>query len=93
MHTELQRLVAAGLSPQEALDSATLRPAEFFSIENKLGRIRPGYTADLILLSANPLENIGNTRAVELVLKGGEVVNRQQLHQRLSQSPLTEDET
>ncbi len=93
LHTELERLVAAGLSPQEALDSATLRPAEFFSIEDKLGRIRPGYTADLILLSANPLENIGNTRAVELVLKGGKVVNRQQLHQRLSESELIADET
>ena len=93
LHTELQRLVAAGLSPQEALDSATLRPAEFFSIEDKLGLIRPGYTADLILLSANPLENIGNTRAVELVLKGGKVVNRQQLHQRLSESELIADET
>ena len=93
LHTELQRLVAAGLSPQEALDSATLRPAEFFSIEDKFGLIRPGYTADLILLSANPLENIGNTRAVELVLKGGKVVNRQQLHQRLSESELIADET
>jgi len=93
LHTELQRLVAAGLSPQEALDSATLRPAEFFSIEDKLGLIPPGYTADLILLSANPLENIGNTRAVELVLKGGKVVNRQQLHQRLSESELIADET
>ena len=71
LHTELERLVAAGLSPQEALDSATLRPAEFFSIEDKLGRIRPGYTADLVLLSKSPLDNIGNTRAVELVLKGG----------------------
>ena len=91
LHTELERLVGAGLSPQEALDSATLRPAEFFSIEDKLGRIRPGYTADLVLLSENPLENIGNTRAVELVLKGGEVVDRPQLHQRLSQSLLIAD--
>ena len=93
LHTELERLVAAGLSRQEALDSATLRPAEFFSIDDKLGRIRPGYTADLVLLSESPLENIGNTRAVELVLKGGEVVDRQQLHQRLSQSSLIADET
>ena len=93
LHTELERLVAAGLNPQEALDSATLRPAEFFSVDGKLGRIRPGYTADLVLLSENPLENIVNTRAVELVLKGGEVVDRQKLHQRLSQSPLIADET
>ena len=85
--------MAAGLSPQEALDSATVRPAEFFSIDDKQGRIRPGYTADLVLLSENPLENIGNTRAVELVLKEGEVVDRQKLHQWLSQSPLIADET
>ena len=93
LHTELERLVSAGLSPQEALDSATLRPAEFFSIDDKLGRIRSGYTADLVLLSENPLENIGNTRTVELVLKGGEVVDRQQFYQRLSQSSLITDET
>lgn len=93
LHTELERLVAAGLSPQEALDSATLRPAEFFSIDDTLGRIRPGYTADLLLLSENPIENIGNTRAVEFVVKGGEVVDRQQLHQRLSQPQQIDDET
>ena len=93
LHTELERLVVAGLSAQEALDSATLRPAEFFSIEDQLGRVRPGYKADLVLLSKNPLENIGNTRAVELVLKEGEVVDRQQLRDRLSQSPLSADET
>ena len=93
LHTELERLVAAGLSPQQALDSATLRPAEFFSIDDEIGRIRPGYTADLVLLSKNPLESIGNTRAVELVLKEGEVVDRQKLHQRLSQSPSIADET
>jgi hypothetical protein len=93
LHIELERLVAAGLSPQEALDSATLRPAEFFSIDDQLGRIRPGYTADLVLLSENPIENIGNTRAVEFVVKGGEVVDRQQLHQRLSQPQQIDDET
>lgn len=93
LHTELERLVVAGLSPQEALDSATLRPAEFFSIDDQLGRIRPGFTADLVLLSQSPLENIGNTRAVELVLKGGEVVDRQQLYKRLYHSPLIADET
>ena len=93
LHTELERLVVAGLSAQEALDSATLRPAEFFSIEDQLGRVRPGYKADLVLLSKNPLENIGHTRAVELVLKEGEVVDRQQLRERLSKSPLIADET
>ena len=93
LHTELERSVAAGLSPQQALDSATLRPAQFFSIDDRLGRVRPGYTADLVLLSKSPLDNIGNTRAVELVLKGGEIVDRQQLRHRLSESPLIADET
>ena len=93
LHTELERLVAAGLSPQHALDSATLRPAEFFSINDKLGHIRPGYAADLVLLLKSPLENIGNTRTVELVLKDGEIIDRHQLRQRLSQSTLIADET
>ena len=71
LHDELDLLVRAGLSPREALRSAIVRPAEFFGLENELGRIAAGHRADLVLLSANPLENIANTRRIEGVVSRG----------------------
>ena len=71
LHDELDLLVRAGLSPREALRSATVRPAEFFNLENELGRIASGYRADLVLLSANPLKDIANTRRIEGVVSRG----------------------
>ncbi len=74
LHTELERLVAAGLSPSEALRAATQRPAEFLGRETQTGQIAVGMDADLVLLGANPLEAIANTREVELVILRGEIV-------------------
>ena len=74
LHTELERLVEAGLSPLEALAAATVRPAEFFGISNTIGQIAPEQIADLVLLDANPLENISNTRSVRTVISRGRVV-------------------
>jgi len=71
LHDELDLLVRAGLSPREALRAATVRPAEFFKLENELGRIQSGYRADLVLLSANPLTDIANTRRIEGVVSRG----------------------
>ena len=64
-------LVRAGLSPRDALGSATVRPAEFFGLEGEMGRVEPGYRADLVLLSANPLEDIGNARLIQGVVSKG----------------------
>ena len=74
LHTELERLVDAGLSPIEAIESATVRPAEFFSLEDEMGSIRIGQRADLVLLDANPLEDIANTRSIHKVVSKGVVV-------------------
>jgi hypothetical protein len=71
LHDEMDMLVRAGLSPQEALRSATLRPAEFFGLENEMGRVAEGQRADLVLLTANPLENIANTRTIQAVVSRG----------------------
>ena len=75
LHNELAFLVRAGLTPLEALKSATIRPAEFLNLENKMGTIEVGKVADLVLLSANPLEDIGNTRKIELVISKGNLIN------------------
>jgi hypothetical protein len=74
LHTELERLVEAGLSPMEALRAATIRPAEFLGLENSYGRIQPGYVADLVVLGNNPLDDIRHSRAIELVVSRGQRV-------------------
>ncbi len=80
LHTELERLVVAGLSPFDAIGAATLRPAEFFSLQNEMGAIEVGQRADLVLLNANPLENISNTRDIALVVSKGRLVSRNDLN-------------
>ena len=80
LHDELELLVVAGFSPQEALRSATLNPALFLGKEKELGTVEKGKIADLVLLDANPLENISNTRKIAAV-----VVNGQYLPQELLQ--------
>lgn len=85
LHLEMEMLVRAGLTPQEALASATLRPAEFFGLEGEMGSIEVGKSSDLVLLNANPLENIENTQQIESVIIRGEVLTRAQLDQLLEQ--------
>ena len=68
---ELEFLVRAGLSPIEALAAATVRPAEFFSLQDRMGTIDVGKVADLVLLGGNPLEDIANTKSVSLVISKG----------------------
>ncbi len=72
LHAELEQLVASGLPPIEALRAATLRPAEFFGIENEIGTIDPGKRADLVLLDANPLLDIAHTRRISGVISKGQ---------------------
>jgi imidazolonepropionase-like amidohydrolase len=71
LHSELEYLVRAGLTPLEALESATLRPAEYFSLQDEMGAVAIGQKADLVLLNANPLENIANTRNIHGVVSKG----------------------
>ena len=79
LHTELELLVEAGLSPIEALYSATIRPTEFFSLEDTMGTIEVGKVADLVLLEASPLVDISNTRRINLVISKGVVINPEEL--------------
>lgn len=71
LHEELQRFVAAGFTPLEALQTATLNPAKFFGVEERLGTIEEGKLADLVLLAANPLEDISNTQKIAGVFING----------------------
>lgn len=74
LHRELAALVEAGLTPAEALQTATTNPARFAGLDNEVGRIAAGYSADLILLDANPLQDIRNTNRIKAVILRGEAV-------------------
>lgn len=74
LHDELAMLVRAGLTPREALRSATVRPAEFFGLQGEMGRVAEGFRGDLVLLSADPLQDIGNAKAIEAVVGRGRVM-------------------
>ena len=82
LHTELERLVEAGLSPLEALESATVRPAEFLSLQNEMGTIDIGRRADFVLLDADPLDDIANTRRISSVVAAGRVLDPRALLSR-----------
>jgi imidazolonepropionase-like amidohydrolase len=76
LHRELENLVAAGLTPAEALAAATRNPAEFLHALSEWGTIERGKRADLVLLSANPLTDIRNTTRIEAVSVGGRWLER-----------------
>jgi imidazolonepropionase-like amidohydrolase len=73
LHDELELLVKAGLTPAEALQCATVRPAEYLGRLDHAGTIAVGKDADLVLLAADPLANIGNTRKIEAVILKGKL--------------------
>lgn len=76
LHRELQQLAAAGLTPAEVLRTATLSPAQYFELEAEYGTVEVGKVADLVLLAANPLQDIRNTARIEAVFFEGRVYDR-----------------
>ena len=79
LHTELEFLVLAGLSPLEALRAATVTPAEYFSLQDEMGTIDAGKKADLVLLEASPLDDIANAKRISLVVSKGQVLDVDEL--------------
>jgi imidazolonepropionase-like amidohydrolase len=84
LHRELEALVDAGLSPREALQTATINPARFAGLETEVGRVAAGYSADLILLDANPLQDIRNTSKINAVILRGQLLERVALDDMLA---------
>ncbi|PYS99704.1 MAG: hypothetical protein DMF63_10290 [Acidobacteria bacterium] len=84
LHDELSILVQAGLSPFEALQTATINPARFMRREKDLGTIEVGKIADIIMLDGNPLADISNTRKINAVIVGGRILDRNDLDKILA---------
>ena len=79
LHWELENFVQAGLSPLEVLRIATQQAAEAVGAEDELGTLEPGKLADIVLLDANPLEDIKNTQTIWRVIKGSWVFDPEKL--------------
>jgi len=84
LHEELQRFVAAGFTPLEALQTATINPAKFLGMEDRFGTVEKGKMADLVLLDADPLEDIRNTQKIAGVIVNGKCFSRRDLDQLLA---------
>ena len=83
LHTELKLMVRAGLSPGAALRTATINAADFQKKGNEMGSIATGKVADVVLLTANPLKDISNTKKIDTVIYRGKVYDRKKLDEML----------
>lgn len=79
LHDELALLVKAGLTPMQALQAATRNPAEYLNEPRQQGTIEQGRIANMILLDANPLDDIANTTRINAVIQNGMYLSRQDL--------------
>jgi len=85
MHDELALLVDAGLTPYEALSAATRTPAQLFDQFGDLGTLAPGKSANLVMVSDNPLLDVSALRQPEAVIIGGVLLDRATLDRRLAE--------
>jgi hypothetical protein len=83
LHDELELFVKAGLTPMEALQTATRNPAIYLGLIDEVGTVEKGKKADLVLLEASPLENISNTKRITAVIVGGRLIPKVSLDKML----------
>jgi hypothetical protein len=85
VHDELVEMVKAGLTPMQALQTATRNPADYLGKLDSMGTVERGKSADLVLLDANPLADISNTQKISGVVLNGRLLDRKALDRLLAQ--------
>ena len=86
LHDELGLLVKAGLTPMEAIQSATINPTKCLGISDSHGTVEKGKVADLVLLEADPLADIANTKKIAAVVVGGKLLPKGKLEEMLEKT-------
>lgn len=84
LHDELELFVQGGLTPLQALRTATIHPARYLGLDAAMGTVERGKVADLVLLDANPLERITNTKRIDAVIVNGRFLSRTELDEMLA---------
>lgn len=79
VHRELELLVQGGIPPLDAIRIATLNSARFLGRDREMGSVEEGKIADLVLLKADPLQDINNSKQIEMVMKAGQITDRSKL--------------
>jgi imidazolonepropionase-like amidohydrolase len=90
LHDELKLFVEAGLTPMQALETATTNPALFLGLSKTWGRFERGYTANLVLLNADPMADISNVDRIDSVVASGQWLDRAQLDQLLNDAKVVD---
>jgi hypothetical protein len=90
LHDELKIFVDAGLTPMQALESATTNPALLLGLSKTWGRIESGYAANFVLLNGDPLADISNTTKIDSVVVNGKRLDRAQLDQLLNEARVSD---
>ena len=85
MHHEMALYVDVGMTPYEVLEIGTRRPAEYFGAEDEFGTVAVGRRADLLLLTANPLDDVANVRRRAGVMVGGRWIPADEIDRRLTE--------
>jgi len=88
LHKELQAMVANGISPLDALRTSCPNGAKFLSQTDDYGEISKGKVSDLVILDANPLENIQNTQKIYSVIKGNQVFSKKRIQKLLENAKM-----
>lgn len=87
LHRELELYVQAGFTPLEAIQAASLVPARAMKLENEVGTIEAGKRADVLIVEANPLDNISNIRKLKFVIAQGRLYDCARLWQSVGFKP------